>query len=167
MIHFMTNLVRGEPMRAQYLKWLIFNDWLLIEDRSSYSIQLSQSERLIKSENYKKGENTVGSLNSDWGQWFGWKCLRFLKISTGQVTSKLETSLLTVKQFCLISVSGMVSFEPAWRADSFAPIGLSKYARSWEQSSFKNRSLGKYQMDENKIIYLDNFQNSNILYFSF
>ena len=143
------------------------NDWLLIEDRTSYSIQLSQSERLIKSENYKKGGNTVGSLNSDWGQWFGWKCLRFLKISTGQVTSKLETSLLTVKQFCLISGSGMVSFEPAWRADSFAPIGLSKYARSWEQSSFKNRSLGKYQMDENKIIYLDNFQNSNILYFSF
>ena len=51
--------------------------------------------------------------------------------------SCFQISLLTVKQEISSEGSGIVSFEPAWRADSFAPIESSKCGLSWEQSRFK------------------------------
>ena len=60
-------------------------------------------------------------------------------------------SLLMVKQLFLSKRLGMVSIEPAWRVDSFAPIWLSKYARSQEKSSFKNEKFGKSALDRIKL----------------
>ena len=62
-----------------------------------------------------------------------------------------QTSLLTVKQEISSKGSVMVSFEPAWWADSFAPIGSSKGGLNWEQSRFKNEYIGKSALDRAKL----------------